>query len=343
MTAVFCHNAADRKAETWAKRLAPFGRLEFAVSDAAKGIAAAVGEIAKARSDDPSAPALEHGLDVFHTTMEAHRVLTQHWRRAEAAWEQAEAADVKVVDAKRQGLDARGVAGAARAAWSKAMASFERAERLESSWGRARAALDLFGPDGRLNDRLQAESEIAAALQGLTGPDWSKVRNFLNNPRSLTFLDRMQRRLETAEPRPDWREAMAWRWWLRHCRPRPSDPVTGLIRAVVVRDHALSEEDRISYDRVATVLKGTVRASSAVECMNSVLRMQQSRHRRMTEPMLDLKRLYWNCHRFGSGPRKDESPYQALGLELPTHDFWGLLHSDPTRLTQQPSIQGNAE
>jgi hypothetical protein len=36
MTAVFCHNAADRTAETWKKQLAPFGRLEFAVSDAAK-------------------------------------------------------------------------------------------------------------------------------------------------------------------------------------------------------------------------------------------------------------------------------------------------------------------
>jgi hypothetical protein len=342
MTAVFCRNATDRKAKTWAEQLAPFERLEFAVSDAAKGIAAAVGQIAEARHDDPSAPSLEHGLDVFHTTMEAHRVLARHWRRAEAAWEQAEAADVKVVDAKQQGVDARGVAGAARAAWGKAIALFEQAERLESSWGRARAALDLFGPDGRLNDRLQAESEIAAALKGLTGPDWSKVRNFLNDPRSLTFLDRMQRRLETAEPRPDWREAMAWRWWLRHRRPRPSNPVTGLIRAVV-RDHKLSEEDRVSYDRVAMVLKGTVRASSAVECMNSVLRMQQSRHRRMTQPMLDLKRLYWNCHRFGSGPRKDACPYQALGLELPTYDFWGLLQTDPTRLTQQLSTQGNAE
>ena len=29
MTAVFCHNAADRKAETWEARLAPFARLEF--------------------------------------------------------------------------------------------------------------------------------------------------------------------------------------------------------------------------------------------------------------------------------------------------------------------------
>jgi len=342
MTAVFCHNAADRKAETWANQLAPFEHLEFAVSDAAKGIAAAVGQLAEARQNDPSAPTLEHGLDVFHTTMEAQRVLAQHWRRAEAAWEQAEAADVKLSNAKRQGLDARGVAGAARAAWNKAIALFEHVEGLESSWGRAHAALDLFRGDGRLNDRLQAESEIAAALKGLTGPDWSKVRNFLNDPRSLTFLDRMQRRLATAEPRPDWREAMAWRWWLRHGHRPPSSAVTELIHAVV-RDQTLRPEDQVSYVRVATVLKGTVRASSAVECMNSVLRMQQSRHRRMTQPMLDLKRLYWNCHRFDSGPRKQTCPYQALGLELPTYDFWLLLHTVTPRLTQHLSTQGNPE
>ena len=96
MTAVFCANAADRKAETWEKQLAPFDRLEFAVSDAAKGIAKAVAELAEARRDDPEAPALEHGLDVFHTAMEAHRVLARHWRRAEAAWEEAEAADAEV-------------------------------------------------------------------------------------------------------------------------------------------------------------------------------------------------------------------------------------------------------
>src|SRR5947209_9164871 len=64
MTAVFCHNAADRKAETWETQLAPFEHLEFAVSDAAKGIAAAVARRTETRCDDPSAPALEHGLDV---------------------------------------------------------------------------------------------------------------------------------------------------------------------------------------------------------------------------------------------------------------------------------------
>jgi hypothetical protein len=342
MTAVFCHNAPDRKAETWKSRLGPFTSLEFAVSDAAKGIAKAVAEVTESRRDDAPASALEHGLDVFHTTMEAHRVLARHWRRAEAKWAQAEAADEKVAAAKQQGVDARGVAQTARAAWAKAIASFEQTERLEAAWHRAHAALDLFGPDGRLNNRPRAESEIAAAVLDLNGPDWAKVRNFLSDPRSLAVLDRMHRRLEAAEPRRDWREALAWRWWLRHRQPKPSGPITELIRAVG-RDGALNAEERASYDRVAAVLCDTFRASSAVECRNSVLRIQQSRHRRMTQPMLDLKRLYWNCRPFRSGPRQDVCPYQALGLELPTYDFWELLHTDPDRLTQHLSTQGNTE
>ncbi|MEJ7636884.1 MAG: hypothetical protein WKF75_02560, partial [Singulisphaera sp.] len=275
MTAVFCHNAADRKAGTWKKQLEPFTSLEFAVSDAAKGIGSAVAQVANARLDDPSAATLGHGLDVFHTTMEAHRVLARRWRRGEAAWDEAEAADAKVAAAKQRGIDARGMAQTARSAWTKATASFEEAEGLESAWGQAHAALDLFLPTAR-STTDPAEAEIAAALKGLPGPDWAKVRNFLNDPRSLTFLDRMHRRLTTAEPRTDWREAMVWRWWLPHSRPTTADPVTGLVR-VVGRDRELSEEEHASYDRVAAVLEDTFRASSAVECLNSVLRMQQSR------------------------------------------------------------------
>jgi hypothetical protein len=62
MTAFFCRNASDRKAATWKTELGPFSRLEFAISDAAKGIAAAVEQVAEARHDDPSAPPLEHGI-----------------------------------------------------------------------------------------------------------------------------------------------------------------------------------------------------------------------------------------------------------------------------------------
>src|SRR5207248_562824 len=123
MTAVFCTNADDRKAETWAEQLTPFAQLEFAVSDAAKGIAAAVEQVAAGRdaAAGPTAP-LEHGLDVFHTAREAHRVLARHWRRAEAAWDEAEAVDARVARARQQGVDARGPAGPARAAWRQATA-----------------------------------------------------------------------------------------------------------------------------------------------------------------------------------------------------------------------------
>ena len=299
MTAVLCANAADRTAETWEGHLAPFSRLEFAVSDAAKGIAKAVASRAAARRDDPEAPALEHGLDVFHTAMAAHRVLARHWRHAEAAWEEAEAADRDVAASKRHGLDARGVAQVARAAWGRAVARFEHIERLESAWGRARAALDLVGPDGRLNDRAGAEAEIGAALKDLVGPEWAKVRNYLKDRRGLAFLDRMHRRLESAEPRRAWRAAMAWRWWLRHRRPAAPDTLSGLVRAAA-RERVLDPAERASYDRVAAILTDTFRASSAVECLNSVLRMQQSRHRRMSQPMLDLKRLPRNSPTAGA-------------------------------------------
>jgi hypothetical protein len=319
--------------------------LEFALSDGATGIAAAVANRAESRRDDPSARPLEHGLDVFHTAREAQRGLASSWRRAEAAWEAAEAADATVAAAKRQGVDARarGLAGTARSEWGRARAALERAERLQAAWDRARAALDPFGPDGRLNDRGRASAEIAAALRELTGPDWSKVRRALEDRRNLAFLDRMHRRLAAAEPRPEWREAMAWRWWLRHVRAAPAaDPRIELL-CRLARDRELEGEERASYDRVAAVLKDTYRASSAVECMNSVLRMQQARHRRMTQPMLDLKRLYWNTRAFRSGPRKGRCPYQALGLELPTYDFGELLRSEPGRGTQGLSTSPNTE
>jgi hypothetical protein len=339
MTAVFCQNANDRKAETWQQQLAPLKNLVFVISDAAKGIAGAVQQTARLRREsDPLASTLEHGLDLFHTTQEAQRVLGQAWRRAELLWEKADACDAQVERDKKQGIDARGSASTAHAAWSRAIETFEQVERLALAWDRCRAAFDLFRPNGQLNDRLWAAAAIRAGLSELTGPEWRTVRNFLTDRRSLAFLDRMHQRLEAAEPRKQWRAVLAWRWWKLHggsSTPR-SSPLAAMAHAVAL-DLPLKEAEQAAYTRIAAILEDTVRASSAVECINSVLRMQQSRHRQMTQPMLDLKRLYWNCHPFRSGPRRRTCPYQALGLELPTYDFLTLLHSDPADLSQQLS------
>jgi hypothetical protein len=99
-----------------------------------------------------------------------------------------------------------------------------------------------------------------------------------------------------------------------------------------------SEEAR----RVAAVLRGAWRASSLVECVNSVARMQQARHRRMTPGLLDLKRLYWDPRRFRVGRRKDQTPYGLLGLDLPELSFWESLKLTPEELREKLSAKEDA-
>jgi hypothetical protein len=334
-----CVKTGDRSAAAWQQALTPFSRLEMVLSDAAKGIAAGVRAVAQARSQaSPTPLRLSHGLDVFHTAMEARQVLSRQWRQAEAVWELAEAADTATAEAKRRGRNAQKQATIAYQAWRKAEQALATVERHEAAWQRARAALMVFRADGTPNDRGWAEAQIAAAVAQLPGPEWRKTRSFLGDVRTLVFLDRMHRRLAEAVPEAALRQACVRRWWLRRQRPAASattaaGQVLQLLDAVI-RDRALTAQEQAAYDRVAAVLASTVRASSAVEGINSVLRMQQCRHRRITQGLLDLKRLYWNCRKLPTGRRRDRSPYELLGVALPSTDFWSLLQTPPEKLAE---------
>ena len=142
---------------------------------------------------------LEKGLDVFHTQREARRGLRTIWSRAERTWERAEAASRAVERERRQGRDARGPARTAFVAWCRAEAAFRRAEPAEAGWERAEPALNLFRPDGLLNDRSWAAEQVASALPLLSGPEWSKVRGLLEAPESFTFLDQLHDQLGRLE------------------------------------------------------------------------------------------------------------------------------------------------
>jgi hypothetical protein len=270
---------------------------------------------------------LENGLDVFHTTQEARRALRQIWSRVEGLWEQAEAAERRVAQAQQQGRDSRGAAVAARHAWTKAATAFQQYERAEAGWTIAHAALQVFRPDGQLNDRGWAREQIARALPQLAGREWSKVRNFLQAEATLTFLDRLHRQLQEVAPAEPLRGELVRLWWRRRRRATAAMPgalaVAALVRQVVCQKTA--PDWSASYREVARVLRQAVRASSAVECMNSVLRMHQCRHRTVTQGLLDLKRLYWNSREFREGKRRGRCPYQHLGLKLPSYRFWDLL------------------
>jgi hypothetical protein len=247
------------------------------------------------------------------------------------------------MQADRQGRKKSGPVKRARLAWVQAERAFTSAERREAAWKRAVAALELFRPDGQPNERAWAEAEIAAAVRELPGERWAKACRMLQDPRALTFLDRLGEALARAEPRAAVRGAVVELWRLRQGERRPGGPrppgAVGVLAAAVQAQvcRQLAADWQAAAARVARVLERAVRASSVVECMNSVVRMHQARHRTLTQGLLDWKRLYWNCRGFAEGKRRGHCPYQHLGLRLPTYDAWALLQMDPAELAQQLS------
>jgi hypothetical protein len=340
MALLLCQRAGDRSGATWEQALRPFTALEAVVRDAGSGLSAGLALLDEHRRQQGLAP-LDDGLDVFHTDREAQRLLGRLWRGVEKHWAAAEEADQRLARAQRQGRDARGPAAVARVAWRKATHAFTWYEHWEGLWRRAKAALAVFRPDGRLNDRAWAEAELAAVCAALRAPYWKKLVSHLQDRRTLAFLDRLHRRLAVVAPQEGLRAALVELWRLEHrCHGATTAEVAGLaVRRVVQRvvcAKATADWEG-AYARVAEVMTGVVRASSVVECVNSVLRMPQSRHRNLTQGLLDLKRLYWNSRAFRDGKRKEKSPYEHLGLRLPSYDFWELLHTDPQQLEQQLS------
>jgi len=109
-----------------------------------------------------------------------------------------------------------------------------------------------------------------------------------------------------------------------------------LVWGVLIAGAGAAGQQAVAALRQALVCVG--RASSCVEGLNSVVRMQQSRHRKMSQELLDLKRLYWNLRQFRTGRRKKTSPYQRLGVPLPADlSWWQLLQLTPDQLRAHPS------
>jgi hypothetical protein len=104
-----------------------------------------------------------------------------------------------------------------------------------------------------------------------------------------------------------------------------------LVYSVVIA--AAGEAGQAAVQALRQAVRDVGRASSCVEGVNSVVRMQQSRHRKMTQELLDLKRLYWNLRKFRTGRRKKTSPYERLGVPLPPDlSWWQLLQLTPHQL-----------
>jgi hypothetical protein len=330
-----------RDGVTWAGEFARFPALEAVVRDDGSGLGKGV-KLERARRLAAGRPDLDDSLDIFHTLREGGRALRTTWGAATRALECADAAQKDFDRRGRQGRSCRGRGAPLNRLWRQAEGLWDRATAAETARKQARSAFESFTPEGRLNDRAQAAAVVATALPHLSGQAWAKARRLLLRRESFTSLDQVQERLAALGLDPDVLSALLDLEGLRRQPWRLSAVTRAWALARTVQLTRANSEWRDEAERVRAVLRGVWRASSLVECINSVARMQQARHRKMTQELLDLKRLYWNLRRFRIGRRKGQTPYGLLGLKLPDVSFWEFLKLTPEDLREKLSAQEDA-
>jgi hypothetical protein len=332
-----------RDGSTWADTLGQLPALEYAVTDGGLGLQKGLDLVRDQRLSAADDRPLVQGLDVFHTMREARRAIRAGWRRTSEALDQADAAQRVLERCRRRGELLHVPARAAARQWRKAEQLWDQAQAVETAWEQVKPALDLWTAEGQLQTRAQAEARIAAALPQLVGSDWSRIRRLLCRRESLAFLDQVHERLAHLKLEPETLRVILNLEGLKRRHPHPEDttPTAAAARGLVlVRAVQLAKTDPLwplHICQVCQILRTAWRASSLVECLNSVARMQQSRHRRMTQGLLDLKRLYWNLRPFRTGQRRGRSPYHLLGMKLPELTWWQLLKLPPEQFQQHLS------
>jgi hypothetical protein len=312
--------------------------------------------------------------DHFHLLREATRALRRQQGQISQAMDKAETLGRKRDKVARQGHNCAAWAREANRAWRKAEAAFQRWSAADEAWTRVRQeALPLFDPSGQLNTPHKAQAVLAQTLPALQGPEWAKVRRLLKRLGIFTFLDRVNRELaalpEALRVQSDSQQGASARGGLPDGGDLSAAEAASLVQAAVEVEGAKRHPQTgqgagpsalgyralvlvagvmlavagpagtLAQSLVRGVLRRAYRASSAVEGLNSIVRMHQRRHRRLTQGLLDLKRLNWNCRTFRTGKRKRQTPYGLLGLKLPTTDWWQLLKIPPEELRQQLSAQ----
>ena len=305
--------ADDRNGDTWAAEFRALPNVRQVTRDAGKGLTKGVAVVSQERQDQGRAGIADQE-DHCHALREGGRAVRNLQQQVCRTIDAAAAARRRERQKVRRTGSRQGTATATLRAERAADAAVDAAVAVENAWASVVAALKLFTAGGALNTRARAEGILAAALPALAGPQWAKTRRALGRPQWLTFLDETHKRLAALPVAAALRDAALRAEGLRQ-RPdglqgdgAAAAALRGVLLAagVVLALSAAAGAEAVAG--VRDVLRQAWRASSLVECLNSVARMQQSRHRRMTAGLLALKRLYWNCRAFRTGRRRTQTP-----------------------------------
>jgi hypothetical protein len=329
--------SAEVSGAAWERELAALPQLEQVLRDGGTGLEKGVALVNAQRQARGQEGVVDQG-DHFHALRGGSVGLRQAERQARQTLAAAEAAQKAVAACARQGQAQTGPAVRASFAWKRAEKALDDWQAQERAWHQTKEALQLFTPTGELNTRTRAEAVLAETLPQLPASAFAKTKRQLHKPEMLNYLDRVERKIAALPLPPEVKEAAVRQEGLR-CRPEAlqgASPQAAVLRGILLLCAVVlskADEGARAVTAMRDICRRAYRASSLVECINSVLRMHQAGHRQMTQGLLDLKRLSWNCHTFSSGRRRGTTPYRRLGVPWPEGiRWWDLLKLTPEQL-----------
>jgi hypothetical protein len=327
----------------WGDQFKRFLNLRGIVHDAGTGLCHGVDLVKQERRAKKAKPVADK-LDHFHSVREGGLGLARVAMAARRAYRKAEAAQKQLDKRVQNGQSISGFSTKVTKLWAKAEKAFDVWQAKEQAWQQAKQALILVTPEGELNTRAHAQEALSAALAPLPDAQFGKGKRLLMQPETLSYLDEVHDRLDALAAPPEVKEAAVKQECLRR-RPEllqgTSTQAAAMRGLLLVCATILAKSGDVGKDTAEAVRKicrTSWRASSLIECLNSALRMQQARHRKMSQGLIDLKRLSWNCHEFRTGRRRGQSPYERLGLRLPPDlPWWQMLKMSPEQLREKLS------
>lgn len=342
MMAVVPEAAEDRKGETWGRALDAYPNLSLAISDQGSGLLKGV----ELRGG------VEHQADLFHVKRSLRRELRRLERGCYERMEEVEAAR-RLVERERllesARVQARIELDEKTAALDVLLGAFDWTE-LIVGWVEEQTEV-YDARRQRLRTYIEAQRVVDEALELLADVDAldvSAVASTIKGARAglFTFLQVLERRLTSIDVR--WRPvtgpraalfsavARVWHEQQRGSERRrdPKRYLTALSGLVYWAKRTENFSEVI--EQVFEAIERVVRASSAVESFNSILRPYASVKKRLNQRYLALIAFYWNTHRIpGRGKR---TPFEAAGVDLGSDDWVELLEIELRRMANESQL-----
>ena len=325
--------AENRKGETWQATLKQFPNLEFVVSDQASGLRKGV-------QDCPQD--IAHQYDVFHFKREVGRWLRSQEARCYELMEQVEQArrwtqQPRLLDSAR--IQARIEYRQQAAALDERLLAFDWLEVIVGYLYESFMPYDTRRK--QLRTRTDAEAvfdEVLSLLKEIKLINPKPLISMIEGARPglLTFLTVLAKKLARLEVR--WHvvsgsrsaafNAIAQAWHTRPHAPTSERGQRAYLAALIGLQHWSRRIENFSEveQQVCAALEQVVRASSAVECFNSLLRPYVSVKKHLSQGFLALIALYHNTRPLKQ--RGHQTPLQLAGVDLGDDDWVKLIEHE---------------